>query len=206
MGNQSQRDAFYDEADIFEWVKRKGVQSGKFSDLLKVTYPEKYEDSLKHNEYEKTVIESIAPGVVFTSLQQSLMCDSVAVLRPKLSKLEKAKAIFNAYYYAGLPYDYNFNFLKDDALVCSELIYKSYQPSDNQKGIQFPLSNIAGRMIMPANEIAKMVSNEQESEHQQLELVAFLDGNESKRIAQESNLEAFITSWSRPKWHVFLEE
>ncbi|MCJ8311402.1 MAG: hypothetical protein HRU38_14335 [Saccharospirillaceae bacterium] len=207
MGNTNRRDEFFEDEEVIKWVKTKGVISGKYADLLKNNYPIKFENTLtQDNGYEKNVIESIAPGVVFTSLQQSLCCDSVVVLRPNLSKLEKAKALFNAFYYVGLPYDYNFNFQKDDALVCSELIYKSYQPSNNQKGIQFPLNNIAGRLIMPANAIAKMVFDEQNSKQQQLKMVLFLDGNESKQKAEESNQETFLKSCSRPKWHVFLDE
>ncbi|BCD99950.1 YiiX/YebB-like N1pC/P60 family cysteine hydrolase [Marinicellulosiphila megalodicopiae] len=207
LGNNQVRVAFFEDVEVKEWVKGKGMESGEFSELLQTTYPEKYAMmQQKQNEKDRNVIESIAPGVVFTSLHQSLLCDSVVVLRPRLSKLEKAKAIFNAFYYAGLPYDYNFNFLKDDALVCSELIYKSYQKTDKQKGIEFPINKIAGKVMMPANDIAKMFSEQVETDKQQLEMVCFLDGNEAEKIAVESTQDEFVKSYKRPKWHVFLNE
>ena len=207
IGSQSSQKTYFNDAEVIKWVKSKNIESGVFSDLLNKIYPEKYQQSLiVDDEYERTVIEALAPGVVFNSLQQSFACDSAVVLRPNLSKLEKAKAIFNAYYYVGLPYDYNFNFQKDDAIVCSELIYKAFQKSDNQNGLNFPLKNIAGRSIMPANEIAKMFAEELSEKKQQLDMVVFLDGNESENKAKESTQAEFIKSWKRPKWHVFLDE
>ena len=52
----------------------------------------------------------------------------MAALRPRLPAVEKAAAILRAFGHARRPYDFNFDFRTDATLVCSELIYKVYEP------------------------------------------------------------------------------
>ena len=207
IGNKQERDIFFSDEKTVAWVKSKGVESGGFSDLLAQDYPQAFIKSQKREEgFDLRVIESIAQGVIFTSLERSFAADSASVLRPRLSKLERAKAIYNAFYFEGLPYDYNFDFLTDDALVCSELIVKSYQPSQDQKGIKFPLKLTAGRLLMPANQIAKMYAEQHGSDTQQFDFVLFLDANESDKASHLSAEDVFLESWKRPKWHIIISD
>ncbi|BCE03226.1 YiiX/YebB-like N1pC/P60 family cysteine hydrolase [Marinicellulosiphila megalodicopiae] len=207
IGNEFERDAFFDDEQTTQWIKRQGIHSGRFSELLKRDYPSAFIKSTQQEEgFDIRVIESLAEGVIFTSLERSFAADSAAVLRPRLTKLERAKAIYNSFYFEGLPYDYNFDFLTDDALVCSELIVKSYLPRHDQKGIEFPLKLTAGRLLMPANQIGKLYSEQYQTDKQQFDLVVFLDGNESDKASYFSDEASFIKSWKRPKWHIIIAE
>ena len=131
--------------------------------------------------------------------------DSLAVLRPRLSKPEKAQALLRAFHYAGRPYDFNFDFATDAELVCTELVYKAYEPAYGFTGLKFPLTEMLGRKLLPANEIARQFDAQAGTSEQQFDLVIFLDGQERKRNATEASLTDFRSSWKRPKWHVLTQ-
>lgn len=191
IGDKAQRKSYFDDSEVISWVKSLGVQNGNFESLLeKCCSKEIPDDSFK-------IIEAIAPGVVFTKPEKSLAADSLATLRPNLSKLDKAKAIKQAFEFVGLAYDYNFNFLTDHALVCSEVIYKSFQHC-----LSLPTKKIAGKPLMPANLLAQCFADEFLAENPQFQLIQFLDGNEQLGIAQIKTAEEFVASVNRPKWHI----
>jgi hypothetical protein len=207
IGTAEERDLYFADAEVFQWVKEQGEMSGRFDDLLQQRFPENYAMSMRAEMgHPRRVVESIAQGVSFTSFEHSAAADSIAVLRPRLSKVEKAIALLRAFEYAGRPYDYDFDFLTDSALVCTELVYKAYQPGPDRKGLQLPLNTVAGRLVMPANEIAKLFSEEWQAPHQQFDLVLFLDGDEGGKRAQASDVATFQESWKRPKWHIISRE
>jgi hypothetical protein len=109
--------------------------------------------------------------------------DSLAVLRPKLSKLDKAKAILQAFHYSGRPYDFNFDFLTDNELVCTKLVYKAYEADGDKAGIKLPVVEILGRLATPANAFVKQFDRHYDSPQQQFDLVLFFDGHEKTRVA-----------------------
>jgi hypothetical protein len=150
------------------------------------------------------VIEAVSEGVLFTSLEHSAASDSLAVLRPRLGKADKAAAVGRAFGYVGRPYDFDFNFVTDGAMVCTEVIYKAYQPAPGVTGLPMPLINIMGRSVMPANELARWAAEGAGTEQAPLELIVFLDGHERTRAATPRDLEAFRQSVTRPKWHVLM--
>jgi len=180
------------------------MKNGKFEDLLNDKYPKAYDLNLKEQEEgnKPRIIEAMSEGVVFTTLEHSADCDSLAALRPKLSKLEKARAIKNAFHYSGRPYDFDFDFVTDDEIVCTELVYKSYESGKGFKGITFPLVDIIGHKVTPANVMVKQFDEQYGKPEQQTELIMFLDGKEREKKAVESDLKEFRKSWQRPKWHV----
>lgn len=147
------------------------------------------------------VLEAISEGVCYNSLEHSLDADSVAVLRPRLSKAERATALQRAMHYIGRPYDFNFDFLTDAELVCSELVYKAYEPGKDFRGVRFALTEMLGRHLLPPNEIVRQFDEGK----LEADFVAFLDGREQKRCAVEADVEEFRKSWRRPKWHVPLQ-
>jgi hypothetical protein len=151
------------------------------------------------------VIEAISEGVSFTTLEHSADCDSLVALRPKLTKVAKAQALLRAFSYAGRPYDFNFDFATDAELVCTELVYKSYEPATGFPGLNFPLVEMLGRKVTPANEIAKQFDAQHGTAEQQFDLVVFLDGRERGRHAKESSVTEFRKSRQRPKWHVLIQ-
>lgn len=152
------------------------------------------------------VVEAISEGVSFTTMEHSADADAVAALRPRLSKTEKAEAVLRAFAYQGRPYDFNFDFGTDAALVCTELVFKCYEPSKERSGLKLPVERMLGRFATPANLVAKLFDQEYGSPSAQLDFVAFLDGSERQGAAVESTVEAFRASWRRPKWHIIVAE
>ena len=196
---------FRDDAGTLTWVKSMGEPSGDLEELLKQRFPEHYTDSLQQRPdgHLPRCLEAVSEGVVFTTLEHSAACDSMAVLRPRLERREIARAIFVAFSYAGRPYDFDFNMATDDSLVCTELIFKAYEPTRDFRGLKFPLVKVAGRLITPANAMVKQYEEERNTPFQQLDFVSFLDGQEGKRLAVQRTEDAFCDSWKRPKWYVW---
>lgn len=146
------------------------------------------------------IIEARSEGVVFNSLYQAAGADYAAAMRPNASKVDKAEAIAEAFAHWGKPYDFNFDFLTDRKLVCTELLYKAWQPTERKDGVEFELSSVMGRTTLPANELVRQFDEHYDSNQRSLEFVYFLDGRESTGSAVVGDLAAFRNSWKRPKW------
>jgi hypothetical protein len=204
---EERRACFAADADTLAWVKQQGEPSGDLEALLQARYPKAYEICLEPQEegHVVRVIEAISEGVSFTTLEHSADCDSLAALRSKLTKAEKAQALSRAFHYAGRPYDFDFDFATDSELVCTELVYKAYEPAAGFRGLTLPLVEMLGRKVTPANEIAKQFDSQCGAPEQQFDLVIFLDGQEHQAKAVEASLEDFRASWKRPKWHVLVQ-
>jgi len=182
--------------------RRQYFGDDKLETELQQRYPGAYATSRQAQEHghRPRVIEAISEGVSFTTLEHSADCDSLAVLRPRLSKAAKAAAILKAFHYSGRPYDFNFDFRTDATLVCTELVYKSYEGSLN-----FGLVEMLGRPLLPANQMVKQFAAEFGTAKQQSDLVLFLDGRERERRAVAASAEEFCASWKRPKWHILVK-
>lgn len=204
IGTAPERKAFFADAAVQAWVKGQGEPSGDFNALLHQRYPAAFTNSarLQEDHHSVRVIEAISEGVSFTTLEHSADCDSLAVLRPKLPKLEKARAILRAFHVIGRPYDFNFDFSTDAQLVCTELVYKSYEPANGYTGLKLPTVEMLGRQVTPANEFVKQFDTQAANGSEQFELVEFLDGYERTKNARTASLADFRASWKRPKWHV----
>jgi hypothetical protein len=150
------------------------------------------------------VIEAISEGIVLNTLEKA-SGDYMAAMRPRLDKKAKARAIIEAFGHLDKPYDYEFDFATDHALVCTEVVWRCYRPAENNKGLRFELVEIAGRKTLPANEIAKLYAAEHGTEDRQLDFVYFLDASEKAGKAFVSTEEAFLTSQTRFKWDLALD-
>lgn len=204
IGTAAERQAFFADAEVQTWVKGQGEASGDFNALLQTRSSQAYTNSVTSQEHGHVarVLEAMSEGVSFTTLEHSAACDALAVVRPKLSKVEKARAILLAFHYAGRPYDFNFDFSTDAELVCTELIYKSYEPANGFTGLRLSTVEMLGRQVTPANEFVKQFDAQAAAGSEQFELVEFLDGYERTKSAREASLAEFRSSWKRPKWHV----
>ncbi|MBT3253441.1 MAG: hypothetical protein HN995_14170 [Candidatus Marinimicrobia bacterium] len=197
VGDSLERADYFDSDSVRAWVRAEGVASGSFEELLESTFPEAYAgnnlqlDSLG----SQTVLEAIGKGVVLQSLSTSLTCDGLGVVRPRLSKADKAKSIYNAFQYFGRGYDFNFDFLTDSSLVCSELIYKSFEPGTDYSGVPFITTEVAGRVMTPVNIMVKQFDQEHDSIN--LDFVLFYDGNEFEKMSVRKDEAAFRDSWRR---------
>ncbi|MFZ1987211.1 MAG: YiiX/YebB-like N1pC/P60 family cysteine hydrolase, partial [Desulfatitalea sp.] len=209
VGTPEERSTFFKGEDaVCGWLASQGVAGCDAELMLQRNYPQAYALSVAAQEHghRPRVMEAISEGVSFTTLEHSAACDSLAVLRPKLPKIEKLRAIAHAFQYQGRPYDFNFDFLTDAALVCSELIYKCYEPTQDYVGIRLPIVEMMGRKLTPPNEIVRQFDRDFGSPSQQTDLVLFFDGHEAAGNALSAPLESFRQSWQRPKWHILLPE
>ena len=155
-----------------------------------------------HTGHEQCVIEAVSEGVSTASLEHSCAADYVAALRPRLPPLMRALAVERALRYWGRPYDFNFDFATDDAVVCSELVVKAYESTPSSPGLGVPYVKLLGRLAVPPTEIARHFRDHLGKPEQQLDFVYFLEGREKERQAVVSNAEALAATCERPKWDI----
>lgn len=168
------------------------------SEKIRMLYSEVYAALSSSDEagYPLCVIEAIRPGVVFQSLEKSANCDYLGVIRPELPQLEKFNALLAAFSHYKKPYDLNFDFITDNELVCSELVYKAYQPSGR---LPFTPEIINGRLLLPPNEMARQIAARLGDI---FSFVLFLDASEKEGRVVEREQTEFVESWARPKWDI----
>ena len=144
--------------------------------------------------HEHVILESVSEGVVFTSFERSVgEADSAAFLRTRLDPARVRECIGRAFSHAGKPYDFEFDFFSTDKLVCTELVFRSFDGD-----IQFPLVEIMGTKTMPAVELVRKYSQEHGLKNAAFSFVAFLDGDELKGGAKFESEKVFISTLHRP--------
>ena len=143
------------------------------------------------------IIEAIGEGVVFTSLEHSVgEADAVAVLRPNLSDSEMREALGRALSHRGKEYDFDFDFQTTDRLVCTELIFRTYDGI-----LQLPeMRSIMGQPRLAAVDYVRMWSEEQGAPRPQLDLVTFLDFDEANQRAVEADAETLVETLDRSRF------
>ena len=141
-----------------------------------------------------TILESVSEGVIFNSAGESMHADHVAVLRPRLSREQIAQAIVRAFSHQGKPYDFEFDFFTSDKLVCTELLYRSYEGM-----LHFDLVHIMGRDTLPALEIGRKFAREKDNSNRELDFILFMDGDNTAGKARLAGVEAFIESLERKR-------
>lgn len=99
------------------------------------------------------VVESLKDGVRMRSLAVTLQCDAITVLRPLLSEAAIAEIVNRAFFHVGKPYDFDFDFSRSDRMVCTEVVYRSY---DGVEQTAFHLTRRAGRMTLAAEDLMQM--------------------------------------------------
>lgn len=193
---------FNDEAVTRYYCSRGDYRD--FMDYLQKQYPEKMRKFLKTapDGYPYQIIEAVSEGVKLSSLQEGTLADYIGVMRPRLTKLDISKAIDEAFNFLNRSYDFNFDFFTDSTIVCSELIYKIYQGGQDKSGIDFKLREIAGRMVIPPNDMVELFDKQFGTPDQELDFVYFLDGSEKKQKAFVRGLPEFRESCKRLKWDV----
>jgi len=147
-----------------------------------------------HDGRPHTVIESVSEGVIFNSLDHSIHADYVAVLRPRVSREDRARAIVRAFRHQGKPYDFEFDFFSSDKLVCTELVYRAYEGI-----LHFDLIRIMGRDTLPALEIVKKFRRERGTPGAELDFVLFLDTKRGAGRAHLAGPDALCRSVDRPQ-------
>jgi hypothetical protein len=187
---------------------------GIFSEHLARKYPGAWRALGERDPagHPHAVVEAVSEGVIAASLEHSCGADYVAALRPRLDPPEIALAIDRALGWFGRPYDFNFDFATDDAIVCSELVIKAFEPQGARggadggtppmRGLRVPWVTVAGRRAVPPTEIVRLFANEQAKSTAQLQFVYFLEGREATHNAVVADANALAASVTRPKWDV----
>lgn len=204
IGTPEERRACFNDPAVQAWVRAHGVGDGEFESLLRTQYPGRYLQCAhpQAQGHRPRVVEAVSEGVIFSTLEHAADADSVAAVRPKLSPVEKASAILRAFSYIGRPYDFDFDFRTDSAIVCTELVYKAYEPTAELKGLKLQLVEIMGRLTLPANEMVRQFDEQHGTAAQQVDFLFFLDGQERQNHAVDATLTAFRQTWKRPKWRL----
>ena len=204
LGSHEELAAYFDAPEIHAWFQQEHGVRGGLVGYLEQTYPQHWQAYLTTGEdgQPRRVIEAISEGVTFSSLEKAAAVDYAAALRPRVSRLARARAVARSFSYVSRPYDYNFDFLTDETLVCTELVYKSWRPAGEPEGLELALLNVMGRTTLPANEIVRQYDLAHGTEEQALEFVFFLDGREKQGDAVARDEATFRESWRRPKWDV----
>lgn len=208
LGRPEQWPAAFDaDPEVQAWLAGMPEKPASLAALLAQRFPQAWQQYAHGRDFQGHgpvwVMESISEGVSLTAPEHALQVDYLAVLRPRLPALIKAKALLRAFGHHGKPYDFDFDFLSDRALVCTELVWKSYEPeAPGAPGLAIALVEVAGRPTLPANEIARLFDAQAGLAEPQLEFVAFLEGQEAGRTALWRDAAALRATWKRLKWDI----
>lgn len=162
----------------------------KFSEKLEEMDEKTYAALIKNSDL--SIIEAIEEGVVVKPLRNIAKVDYFSSVRPRISKEEKMNAILKAYSFVGRPYDFFINMESNDAFICTEVIYKSYE-----KSITFEVEKKLNRKIVYPNSVVKKFSHERQKENRELDFVLFYDLDLKTKKAYESTEIEFAKSYKR---------
>jgi hypothetical protein len=95
-------------------------------------------------------LEALKDGVRLRPLSSTLAVDYFVILRPQVSVETIRQAIERGVVHEGKMYNFDFDFFSSDRLVCTEVVYRAY---DGLDGIQFPLTERAGRKTLSAEDL-----------------------------------------------------
>jgi hypothetical protein len=205
IGSPEEFHACFEKPEVRAWVRAQSGRNESLEEWLQRRWPSQWLQFQAGEEDEPfRVIEGISEGVVLNTLPHACG-DYLAALRPRLDVVAKAQAIAEAFGHLGKPYDYNFDFATDHALVCTELVWRSYRPAAGKAGLVFPLQEICGRRTLPANTIAATFAVEHGQPEAQMDFVYFLDASETLGRACPTSETEFLISSRRTKWDLSLK-
>jgi hypothetical protein len=203
LGDPAKLSAAMDsDPEVVAWIEAQTGQKLTFIQYLQTIAPSPallYQ--LGHDGETWRVIEAISEGVVLNTMNHAAG-DYLVALRPRLSMLARAQAIAYAFTQIDKPYDFDFDFATDHALVCTELVWRAYRPDEGKEGLNIPLIEVAGRKTLPANTLAEFYAEHADDPDRQLDFVYFLDAVEGERKAVVSDEAAFRASADRVKWDI----
>ena len=101
----------------------------------------------------RRVLEAMKDGVRVRGVGSPMASDSIVVVRPRISRDEIAAALARGLSHEGKPYDFDFDFSRADRLVCTEVVYRTY---DRIGGIELELIRRAGRSTLSAGDLLRV--------------------------------------------------
>jgi hypothetical protein len=200
LGAPDKLSAYFDDPAVRAWATERCGHDCSFPDYLQMTYPRVWGlyRAGAEEQHDWQVIEATSDGVIFNTLEHAAG-DYLAAMRPRVDKLAKAQAIDVAFSLHGHPYDFDFDFATDNAVVCTELVYRAYRPAEGKAGLTLPLIELAGRQTLPANDLIAHYSAHAEEPDRQLDFVGFIDASEQRRVAYEVDEATFRASAERSR-------
>lgn len=144
--------------------------------------------------HPRVILEAVGEGVRFHSAEYTLHADYVMVLRPRLNDEQIKAALQNAFYFHDNPYDFDFDFVDEHKIVCSELIYRAYSGM-----LDLKMERVLRKDVVSPLGIAKKFRRELGSDKDQLKFIMFLDKVPGENRADFSTLDAALKSIDRPK-------
>ena len=99
------------------------------------------------------VLEALKDGVRIRSLDSPFASDALAVLRPTIPRAALGEALARGLFHEGKPYDFDFDLTRSDRLVCTEVIYRSFEGLGDMR---FALTRRAGRLTLSAKDLVGM--------------------------------------------------
>jgi hypothetical protein len=207
-GTPEQFQAYFDDATVKAWLATLPGAPRSLGEHLAATNPVAWAAFLGghppvHGEPAEPwkVIEAISEGVSFNTWGHAAG-DYLAAMSPRFGKVERARAMVRAFEQYQRPYDFDFDFATDHAVVCTELVWRAWRTEDELPGLDLPLVRLAGRMTLPANELARIYDAQADDPNRELDFVFFVDAHEKDRTVVISDEAAFRASWKRTKWDV----
>ncbi|MDN5280088.1 MAG: hypothetical protein PWR01_4053 [Clostridiales bacterium] len=195
LGDRKQLSEFFDkDKEVQNWCRKNDCKT--FLELLEKDFPKASRAYLKGSRiaaHKNVVIEAISEGVVFNSIEESCHADYLAALRPRLRKIDIAKAIHQAFYYFGREYDFRFSFDSEQTMVCTELVSKAYCRQD-ERGLKLPYTLQMGKYGVTSDSIVETFALEHKTPQAQMDFVAFAMGLPSKNKAVFADVETFKLS------------
>lgn len=104
------------------------------------------------------VIESLKDGVRRRTLDSPFGNDAVCVIRSDFDAPKIQQALARADTHIGKPYDFDFDFTRADRMVCTEVVYRSFEGLGD---LRFELSRRAGRLTLSAEDLLRLAMREE---------------------------------------------
>jgi len=202
IGSPSKFNQYFEDRSVRMYLKKRTGRDIGLAEFLRTHYPAFWDQYRQETTTGPCrIIESRRHGVQLASLEAACS-DYLAGLRPRLDKVAKAQAMIEAFSHLGKPYDYDFDFATDNALVCTELVWRCYRPGRHKDGLHVPLVTLMRRKRLPANELARLYAREFGRPEHQLDLVLFYDASEREHRAFPGSEAVFRTSYARHAWRL----
>lgn len=224
LGNVEKLEKYFDDQEVNQFFSEvcleKMLGCDSFKSYLKNRYTKAWQNyvALDSHGFTKVTIEAISEGVVFSPAEGTLMADYVGAFRPKISKVDIALAIEQAFSHWGKQYDYDFDFRTDKTIVCSELVYRSFMPNsiNNKDGLIFNFDDghgiyvkkYMGKIAMPSGALVQKAYDENilKVRPSQLDFVFYMKGDEVKKVASFSSEDAIYRTTFDKKLSVIYQQ
>ncbi|HVK60529.1 MAG TPA: YiiX/YebB-like N1pC/P60 family cysteine hydrolase [Bdellovibrionales bacterium] len=146
----------------------------------------------KNKPIQFAALESKKDGVIFSNIYEAIRKDQLAVIRPNLSKKDRALAVASAFSFYGRKYDYSFDLRSDERLICTELIAYSYEPiaSMNKSGIDFKFSHHGKTPLVYPEDIVKTFGDGLNQSNPLLKFVVYLRETAAGKTMEHGDAES----------------